>query len=201
MSNLIGKFAINFTAPAVLSDGTIVDNYSFYKNIEGKYVFLFFYPMDFTFVCPSELIAIDNRIKQFRDRNIEVIAVSTDSQFVHSAWRKTSRKMGGIGNVSYTLVADTKKDIIKNYHLKDDKSGVSYRGTFIIDDEKKIRIQHIHDFPIGRNIDEYLRLFDAISFYKRYGNVCQAGWTKGNKGIKPSSEGIGEFLNTDSDKL
>jgi len=196
MSNLIGKKAPDFTAKAVLPDGTIDKNFNFYNNINNKYCLLFFYPMDFTFVCPSELIAINNRIKEFQERNIEVLAISIDSEYVHNAWRNTRENDGGIGKISYILISDIKRNIIKNYQLEDENSGVSYRGSIIIDKNKKIRVQHIHDFPIGRNIDEYIRIFDAIEFNEKYGDVCQAGWTKGKSGIKPTKEGISSFLST-----
>jgi peroxiredoxin (alkyl hydroperoxide reductase subunit C) len=199
--NLIGKIAFDFTAPAVTPDGKIITDFNLYNIINNKNCLLFFYPMDFTFVCPSELIAINNRINEFKIRNIEVIAISIDSQYVHKAWRNTSLENGGIGKLSYYLVSDMNRHIIKNYNLEDLNTGVSYRGSFIIDNKKIIRIQHINDFPLGRNIDEYIRLFDAIDFHSKNGDVCQAGWTKGNMGIIPSSEGISNFLSSNYKKL
>lgn len=201
MTHLIGTMAIDFTAPAVLPDGTINKEFNLFKYIDKKYCLLFFYPMDFTFVCPSELIAINNRINEFKKRNIEVLAISIDSPFVHKAWRNTSLKEGGIGNLAYHLISDTRKIIIKSYGVEDINTGVSYRGSFIIDDKKIIRVQHINDFPIGRNIDEYIRLFDALDFHFKNGEVCPAGWSKGAKGIKPSVEGISSFLTTNSTTL
>jgi len=202
MQVLIGNKAFDFTVPAVLHNGSIVNNYNLYSNIESKYALLFFYPMDFTFVCPSELIAINNRISEFKDRNIEVIAISIDSQYVHKAWRDISLLDGGLGgNIKYTLVSDIKHEIIRYYGFEDIKTGVSYRGSIIIDTDKCIRVQHVNDFPIGRNIDEYIRLFDALFFHNKYGNVCQAGWNKGDDGIEPTKEGIGTYLNSNHKKL
>lgn len=202
MKNLIGNIATDFTAPAVLKDGTITNDFNLYKNIEGCYSLLFFYPLDFTFVCPSEIIALNNRIEEFEKRNVKIIAVSIDSQFVHKAWRNTPIELGGIGNdINFTIVADVKKSIINLYGLEDIKSGVSFRGSIFLDDKKIIRIQHIHDFPIGRNIDEYIRLFDALKFNSTYGNVCQAGWNNGNSGITPSTEGVKNFLSSNYKKL
>ncbi len=202
MQNLIGKKAIDFTSSAVLSNGSIVQKFNLYSNINNKYCLLFFYPMDFTFVCPSELIALNNRLKDFIKRDVEIIAISIDSHFVHNAWRNTSIEKGGIGSkIGYPLISDIKRNIIKSYGLEDEVSGVAYRGAFIIDKLKVIRIQHVHDFPIGRNIDEYLRLFDALIFYNKHGNVCQAGWNKGNDGIKPSADGISKFLAAKSKEL
>ena len=202
MKNFIGKTAIDFTLPAVLGDGTITKNFNFYNDTKHKNTLLFFYPMDFTFVCPSELIALNNRLVEFQNRNIDVITVSIDSHFVHKAWRKTSIENGGIGDdIKYTMVSDIKKEIISFYGLQDDNSGVSYRGTLLIDKNKIVRVQHINDFPIGRNIDEYIRLFDALTFHDKYGNVCQAGWVKGDDGIVPSTDGVSDFLTSKSKDL
>ena len=202
MKNFIGKMAIDFTLPAVLGDGTITKNYNFYENTKGKNVLLFFYSMDFTFVCPSELLALNNRSSEFKNKNVEIITVSMDSHFVHKAWQKTPIENGGIGDdIKYTMISDIKREIILSYGLQDEVSGVAYRGTLIIDKEKIIRVQHVHDFPIGRNIDEYIRLFDALTFHNKYGNVCQAGWVKGDNGIIPSSDGISDFLASKSKDL
>lgn len=195
MKNFIGKKAFDFTVPAVLSTGEIIKDFNFYTITESKKVLLFFYPMDFTFVCPSELIALDNRIDEFKKRNIDVIGISVDSCYTHKAWIDTPFDKGGLGGkLNYVLASDIKKDIINFYGVIDEFTGVSYRASFIIDENKIIRVQHINDFPIGRNIEEYIRLFDAISFNKEYGEVCQAGWVKGESGIKPSASGIGDFL-------
>lgn len=201
MNNFIGKPACDFTTSVVMPDGSIVKNYNLYDNIKGNYALLFFYPMDFTFVCPSELIAINNRMHEFESRDIKVLGISIDSAFVHRAWRETAIEAGGIGKVSYPLVSDVKKFIIKSYGLEDENSGVSYRGSFIIDKNMIIRSYSVNDFPIGRNIDEYIRLFDALAFHTEHGDVCQAGWSKGAKGIEPSSEGVSSFLASNFKKL
>lgn len=202
MKNLIGKKFMDFTSSAVMSDGVINKNFNFYKETENKKILIFFYPMDFTFVCPSELIAINNRINDFKARNIEVLGISVDSCYSHNAWIKTSIENGGLGgSLNYTLVSDIKKDISNYLNIIDENSGVSYRASFVLDSDKIVRVQHINDFPIGRNIDEYIRLFDAISFYDEYGNVCQAGWVSGSSGIKPSSDGIGNFLKSNYKNL
>ena len=202
MKNFIGQKAIDFTLPAVLGNGKLTQTFNLYENIKDKNALLFFYPMDFTFVCPSELIALNNRFNDFANRNVEIIGISLDSHFVHNAWRQTSIENGGIGNdIKYSLASDIKKEIMSFYGLLDYNSGVAYRGTIIIDTNKIIRAQHIHDFPIGRNMDEYIRLFDAIAFHNKYGNVCQAGWVKGDEGIIPSSDGISKFLASKSKDL
>lgn len=202
MKNLVGKPAIDFVSPAVLADGSMIKDFSLYNNIDGKCALLFFYPMDFTFVCPSELIALNNRLQEFKKRNIEVIGISIDSHFVHKAWRNTPVELGGIGDdIGYTLVSDVKKSIIKSYGIEDENTGVAYRGSFVVDETKIIRVQHVNDFPIGRNIDEYIRLFDALAFHSKYGNVCQAGWVKGSDGMIASSKGVSDFLASNSKKL
>ncbi len=202
MVNLVGKKTIDFNCNAVLSDGSIVKDFNFYKNIDNKYALLFFYPMDFTFVCPTELISINNRIDEFKSKNVEVIAVSIDSHYVHRAWKEYPLEKGGLGNnVSFTMVSDVKREIIKLYDVEDDISGVSYRASFLIDENKLIRVKHVNDFSIGRNIDEYLRLFDALIFNKKHGNVCEAGWFSGSKGLQPNLIGISEYLKDNFKKL
>lgn len=202
MSCLTGKKAPDFISSAVLPDGSVVKDFKFYDNIEGKNALLFFYPMDFTFVCPSELIALNNRLDEFKKRNTEIITVSVDSHFVHKAWRNTSVEMGGIGkSIGFTMVSDIKKKIISDYSVIDENTGVAYRGSFLIDRLKVIRIQQINDFALGRNIDELLRLFDALNFHEKYGNVCQAGWSVGDPGIIPTTEGIAKFLTSKSTTL
>ncbi len=202
MNSLVLKKAIDFTTSALLPGGNIVNDYNFFENINGKFCLLFFYPMDFTFVCPTELISINNRISEFKNRNVEVITVSVDSHYVHKAWSNVPIELGGIGkNINFTMVSDLKKDISISYNVLDDKSGVSLRGTFIIDDDKLIKISHVNDFSIGRNIDEYIRLFDAIFFNKKYGDVCQAGWKPGDIGINPSIDGVSKYLKENYKKL
>lgn len=200
MSVLVGKKAPDFNVPAVQADGSIQENFNLYETIKGKYGLVFFYPLDFTFVCPSELIALDHRMSQFKDLGVEVIAVSIDSQFSHSAWRNTPVNDGGIGPVKYTLAADIKHDIAKAYDVETE-GGVALRGAFLIDKDQIVRSQLINDLPLGRNIDELLRLVEALQFNEQHGEVCPAGWKKGDKGMQASSEGVARYLAENSDRL
>ncbi|MNO95153.1 putative peroxiredoxin [compost metagenome] len=154
---------------------------------------MFFYPLDFTFVCPSELIALDNRMSDFKARNVEVIAVSIDSHFTHNAWRNTPVNNGGIGQVRYTMAADIKQDIMKAYDVQS-ADGVAFRGAFLIDDKGVVRSQIINDLPLGRNMEELLRLVDALQFHEEHGEVCPANWKKGDKGMNASPEGVAAYL-------
>ena len=197
MSVLVGKKAPDFTVPAVLGDGTIVDEFSLSENIKGKYGLVFFYPLDFTFVCPSELIALDHRMDAFKALGVEVIGVSIDS---HNAWRNTPINEGGIGPVKYTLAADISHDICKAYDVESD-GGVAFRGAFIIDKEGNVRSQIINDLPLGRNMDELIRIVEALQFHEEHGEVCPAGWNKGDKGMDASPEGVAKYLAGESDKL
>lgn len=174
MSVLVGKQAPDFTVPAVLGDGTIVDEFSLSETIKGKPAIVFFYPLDFTFVCPSELIALDHRIEAFKERGVEIIGVSIDSHFTHNAWRNTPEDKGGIGQVRYTLAADMNHDIAKAYDVES-AGGMAFRGAFIIDKEGVVRSQIINDLPLGRNIDELVRLVDALQYHEKHGEVCPAG--------------------------
>ncbi|MNL03989.1 putative peroxiredoxin [compost metagenome] len=154
---------------------------------------MFFYPLDFTFVCPSELIALDNRMSEFKARNVEVIAVSIDSHFTHNAWRNTPVNNGGIGQVRYTMAADIKQDIMKAYDVQS-ADGVAFRGAFLIDDKGVVRSQIINDLPLGRNMEELIRLVDALQFHEEHGEVCPANWKKGDKGMNASPEGVAAYL-------
>jgi len=200
MSVLVGKKAPDFTVPAVLGDGEIVEEFSFSEAIKGKYGLVFFYPLDFTFVCPSELIALDHRIGAFKERNVEVIGVSVDSHFTHNAWRNTPVNEGGIGQVKYTLAADISHDICKAYDVES-AGGVAFRGAFLIDKEGIVRSQIINDLPLGRNMDELIRLVDALQFHEEHGEVCPAGWTKGDKGMDASPAGVANYLSENSEGL
>jgi len=200
MGVLVGKQAPDFTAAAVLGDGSIVDSYNFAEATKGKYSLIFFYPLDFTFVCPSELIALDHRIPQFKEKGVEVIGVSIDSQFTHNAWRNTAVNAGGIGPVQYTLVADVKHEICQAYDVEA-AGGVAFRGAFLIDPNGVVRSQIVNDLPLGRNIDELLRLVDALQFHAEHGEVCPAGWQKGDKGMNASPDGVASYLAENSDKL
>lgn len=197
---LIGKKAPDFTCSAVLADGSIVDEYRFSEAINSKYAILFFYPLDFTFVCPSELIALDHRIEAFRQRNVEVVGVSIDSQFTHNAWRNTSVDRGGIGPVRFTLAADIKHEICKAYGVEH-PDGVAFRAAIIIDHKGVVRSTLINDLPLGRNIDELLRLVDALQFHEAHGEVCPAGWRKGDTGMTATPTGVAAYLAGNAEKL
>lgn len=200
MSVLVGKQAPDFTVPAVLGDGQIVDSFCFSEATSGKYAVVFFYPLDFTFVCPSELIALDHRMAEFKSRNVEVIAVSIDSHFTHNAWRNTPINQGGIGPVSYIMAADLNHNICKDYDVEHD-IGVAFRGTFLIDKTGTVRHQVVNDLPLGRNMDELLRMVDALQFHEEHGEVCPAGWNKGDSGMNASPAGVAEYLDKHADKL
>lgn len=201
MSILVGRKAPDFIASAVLENGSITNQFQLNDAIKGKYAILFFYPLDFTFVCPSELIALDNRIEEFKQRHTLVIGISIDSQFTHNAWRKTPVEEGGIGAVRYPLVADVNHHICQTYGVEHPTAYVALRGAFLIDKQGMVRSQIVNDLPIGRNIDEMLRLIDALQFHEKHGEVCPAGWNKGDVGIKPTEEGIAHFLATRAEAL
>ena len=200
-SVLVGRKAPDFTASAVLGNGEIKDQFTLSKAIKNKCALLVFYPLDFTFVCPSELIALDHRMNEFKQRNVEVISVSIDSQFTHAAWRNTPINKGGIGEVGYTMVADVKHDICKAYGVEHPDAGVAFRGTFLIDQQGVVRSQIVNDLPLGRNIDEFIRLVDSLQFFEEHGEVCPANWKKGEQGMQASSEGVAKYLSENADKL
>ena len=200
MSVLVGKQAPDFTVPAVLGNGEIVDSFTLSSAIKGKYGLVFFYPLDFTFVCPSELIALDHRMADFKARNVEVIAVSIDSHFTHNAWRNTPINAGGIGQVKYTLAADITHEICKAYDVEA-AGGVAYRGAFLIDLNGVVRAQIVNDLPLGRSMDELLRLVDALQFTEEHGEVCPANWKKGDKGMTASPEGVAAYLSENASSL
>lgn len=201
MSVLVGRKAPDFTAAAVLGSGEIVEDFKLSDAIKGKKAVVFFYPLDFTFVCPSELIAFDKRLEEFKKRGVEVIGVSIDSQFTHSAWRNTSTDAGGIGQVKYPLVADVRHSICKAYDVEHPQAGVAFRGSFLIDEEGMVRHQVVNDLPLGRNIDEMLRMVDALNFHEKHGEVCPAGWEEGKEGMKENAEGVASYLSKNADKL
>jgi len=190
MSVLVGKKAPDFTVPAVLGSGEIVDEFTLSEAIKGKYGLVFFYPLDFTFVCPSELLALDHRMDKFKELGVEVIGVSIDSHFTHNAWRNTPVNDGGIGAVKYTLAADMTHEICKAYDVESE-GGVAFRGAFLIDKEGNVRSQIVNDLPLGRNMDELVRLVEALQFHEEHGEVCPAGW---NKGANDSNARIGSWL-------
>lgn len=201
MTVLVGRKAPDFTVPAVLGNGEIVENFNLQEQLKGKHAVVFFYPLDFTFVCPSELIALDNRMEEFSKRDVEVIAVSIDSQFTHNAYRNTTRKEGGIGPVKYTLAADTTHSICQSYGVEHPVAGVAMRAAFIVNKDGMVVSQVVNDLPIGRNVDEILRTVDAVQFFEENGEVCPAGWQKGMTGMKASPEGVTEYLSQHSESL
>lgn len=194
MSILVGHKAPDFTAAAVLGNGEIKDEFNLHTELKGKYGIVFFYPLDFTFVCPSELIALDKRVEAFEQRNTQVIGVSIDSQFTHNAWRNTPVANGGIGPVRYPLVADVNHNICQAYGVEHATAHVALRGAFLIDKNGVVRAQIVNDLPLGRNVDELLRLVDALTFHEKHGEVCPAGWTEGKAGMTPTPEGVSSYL-------
>lgn len=197
---LVTKKAPDFTANAVLGDNSIVKDFNLYKNLGVNGAVVFFYPLDFTFVCPSELLAFNHRYEEFKKRGIEVISVSIDSHFTHLAWKNTPVENGGIGKVQYTMVADLDKSISKNFDVLLD-SGIALRGSFLLDSDGTVRHAVINDLPLGRNIDEMIRMVDSMLFTNKYGEVCPAGWQKGDEGMKATTEGVAEYLAKNSQKL
>ncbi|QHG92262.1 peroxiredoxin [Coxiella endosymbiont of Amblyomma sculptum] len=194
MEILVGREAPNFVVPAVLGNGDVVEGFELRESIQNKYGLVFFYPLDFTFVCPSELIALDHAIGDFCKRNVEVVAISVDSQFSHRTWRGIPVERGGIGPVRYTLASDISHKVCRSYGVEHPKTGVALRGSFLIDKQGIVRSQIVNDLPLGRSIPEILRIIDALQFTEKNGEVCPANWKKGDPGIRPSSEGIAEYL-------
>lgn len=191
MPTLVSKPAPDFEAQAVMPDGS-------FKTIKlsdyrGKYVILFFYPLDFTFVCPTEIVAFDAKIDEFKARNTEVLGVSIDSHFSHLAWRNTDRKQGGLGNIRYPLVADISKQISKDYDVLADM-GIAFRGLFLIDKEGIVQHQVVNNLPLGRNIDEALRMVNALQFHENNGEVCPANWNEGSDGMKADPKGSQSYF-------
>jgi peroxiredoxin (alkyl hydroperoxide reductase subunit C) len=193
MAVLVGKPAPDFTAVAVMGNNEMNESFNLKQHIAGKAAVVFFYPLDFTFVCPSELIAFDHRLAEFKSRNVEVISVSIDSQFTHLAWKNTPINKGGIGQVGYPLVADIKHEICRAYDVEA-AGGVAYRGSFLIDAAGVVRHQVVNDLPLGRDIDEMLRMVDALQFHEAHGEVCPAGWNKGKAGMNASTAGVAKYL-------
>ncbi len=199
MSVLVAKQAPDFKAPAVMPNGSINDDFQL-SDYRGKYVVLFFWPLDFTFVCPTEIIAHNKRLYEFKARNVEIIGVSIDSQYSHFAWKNTPTNQGGIGNVGFPMVADVKHTITQEYGIEH-PDGVALRASFLIDKDGVVQHQVVNNLPIGRNIDEMLRVIDALQYTEEYGEVCPAGWEKGHEAMKPSSNGVAEYLESNVDAL
>lgn len=199
MSVLVTRKAPDFTAPAVMPDGTIEERFNL-SSLRGSYVVLFFWPLDFTFVCPTEIVAHDRRLAQFRERGVQVVGVSIDSQFTHFAWRNTPMAEGGIGPVQFPMVADVKHEITRAYGIEH-PDGVALRASFLIDKEGVVQHQVVNNLPLGRDVDEMLRVVDALQFFEQHGEVCPAGWHKGDAGMKPTAEGVSDYLATHGKKI
>ena len=207
MSVLVGKKAPHFEADAVVNGGEFVENFSLKQFVGKKEVIFFFYPLDFTFVCPTEIIAFQNKLKEFDKRNVAVVGCSVDSKYSHWAWLNTEQKHGGIKGVKFPLVSDLSKTISENYdvlagELDYDETGnaifagdaIAYRGLFLIDKKGVVRHQVVNDLPLGRSIDEALRMVDALQFFEENGEVCPADWQKGDDTMKETHEGVSEYL-------
>ena len=192
MCTLVTQQAPDFTATAVMPDNSMKADFKL-SDYRGKYVILFFYPLDFTFVCPSEILAFDRALAAFKEKNCEIIGVSIDSQFSHWAWKNTPVNQGGIGNIQYPLVADLDKNISRNYEVLLD-AGIALRGTFLIDKEGVVRHAVVNDLPLGRNIDDALRMVDALQFHEKHGDVCPANWQEGKEAMTPTAEGVASYL-------
>ena len=191
MSTLVTQKAPDFLATAVMADNSFGElRLSDYR---GKYTVLFFYPLDFTFVCPSEILAFNRKVEEFNKKDCQLIGISVDSHFTHLAWKETEIEKGGIGNVQYPLVADIKKEIARAYGVLHDDS-VALRGLFLIDKEGVVRHAVVNDLPLGRNVDEALRMLDALRFTEEHGEVCPANWHEGEEAMKPTAEGVANYL-------
>ena len=207
MTILVGKKAPDFTTQAVLPDGEVVDKFTLSELIKDKYGIVFFYPMDFTFVCPTELIAMDNRIEKLKSLGAEVVGISIDSHWTHNAWRNTDPDDGGIGEIGYTLAADMDHSICRAYGVESDGGdsyyppGVAMRGTFIIDRNGIVRAMMVNDEPVGRNMDECVRIVQAFQHFETAGRVCNAGWSEGDSGFENTPEKVAEFLGSKSEEL
>jgi len=192
MSTLVGKKAPDFSAQAAVKD-KIVNHFSL-SSMKGKYVLLFFYPLDFTFVCPTELHAFQDRLQEFRERECELVGCSIDSAYCHLAWLRTPRNEGGIQGVEYPIIADVNKTISQNYEVLIPHEGIAYRGLFLIDQEGIVRHVTVNDLPLGRSVDEALRILDALIYFERNGEVCPANWNHGRKAMQPTSEGLKQYF-------
>lgn len=192
MSTLVTKEAPGFTAQAVMADNSFQEiSLSDYR---GKHVLLYFYPLDFTFVCPSEIIAFNAKLDEFKSRNCEVLGVSVDSHFTHLAWKNTPTEKGGIGNIQYPLVADLTKKIASDYGILLEDGGVALRGLFLIDKEGVVQHALVNNLPLGRSVDEAVRVLTALQFTEEHGEVCPANWREGDKAMTPSAEGVAKYL-------
>lgn len=198
MTVLVSRPAPNFTAPAVLANGEIKDKYSLSEAIKDKYALIFFYPLDFTFVCPTELHAFQEKLEEFTKRNTLIVGCSVDSCFSHLAWLSTPRSKGGIQGVEYPILSDINKQVAKSYDVLKEEEGIAYRGLFLIDKEGLVRHQIVNDLPLGRSVEEALRMIDALIYFENHGEVCPANWQVGRKSMRPTQEGLVEYFKKDS---
>ncbi|CAA7623046.1 peroxiredoxin [Magnetospirillum sp. UT-4] len=198
--SLVGNPAPDFTAPAVMPNNEINGGFNLKSYLEGSYGLVFFYPLDFTFVCPSEILAHDHRLGALAEKNCKVVAVSVDSQFTHLAWKNTPVDKGGLGNVQFPMVADLTKSIARSYGVLMGDA-VALRGSFLIDRAGVVQIAHVNNLPLGRNVDEMVRLVDALQFHEEHGEVCPAGWQKGKAGMKASPDGVAKYLASHAGEL
>ena len=200
MALIVTTPAPDFTATAVMPDNSFKEDFRL-SDFRGQYVLLFFYPLNFTFVCPTEILSFNRAVQSFADNNCQLIGISIDSHFSHLAWKKTPVSDGGIGNIAYPLVSDLDKSISSSYHVLLD-SGVALRGLFLIDREGIVRHQVVNDLPLGRNVNEALRLLHALQFTEKYGEVCPANWQQGEEAFKPTADGVAAYLaaNLDDEK-
>ncbi|VFP78105.1 Alkyl hydroperoxide reductase C [Buchnera aphidicola (Cinara cuneomaculata)] len=198
---LVSKKAPDFTAPAILHDGTIINDFNLYRNSNKKITVLFFWPLDFTFVCPSELIAFNNSYNEFKNRDVNIIGVSVDSVYTHNAWRNTTPDNGGIGSIKFPMISDITKNIQQSYGVEHTTLKIALRASFIIDQDHIVRHQSINDLPIGRNIIDIIRIIDALKFYKKFGEVCPANWYPGKEAIIATTDGIKKYLSKNFKKI
>lgn len=198
--SLVTQAAPDFTAPAVMPNNEINPAFNLKSYLAGSYGLVFFYPLDFTFVCPSEILAHDHRLAAFAEKGVKVVAVSVDSHFTHLAWKNTPVEKGGLGNVQFPMVADLTKSIAKSFGVLINDA-VALRGTFLIDKNGVVQSAHVNNLPLGRNVDEALRLVDALQFHEEHGEVCPAGWQKGKAGMQASPEGVAKYLASHSKEL
>ena len=201
VGTLVGKPAPDFTAQAVMPNNSINEAFNLKEYLKGSYGWVFFYPLDFTFVCPSEIIAHDNRLKDFSEKDVKLVSVSVDSHYSHLAWKKTPIEKGGLGNVQFPLVSDLNKSIARSFGVLIEAAGVALRGSFLIDKAGIVRHATVNDLPLGRNVEEALRLIDALQFHEEHGEVCPANWAKGKKGMVATPDGVASFLSEEADNL
>jgi len=199
MSVLVATTAPDFVGPAVMPDGAINAEFKL-SDLKGKYILVFFWPLDFTFVCPTEIIAHDHRMDKFKELGVEVVGISIDSQFTHHAWRSTPIDKGGIGPVKFPIVADLKHEITKAYGIEH-PAGIAMRASFLIDKDGIVQHQVVNNLALGRDVDEMIRVIEALQFTEKHGEVCPAGWKKGQEGMKPTADGVADYLASKGDDL